>query len=62
MSNDFPTRHKNSINLDIWNHLIIILDKENQGWHDKIAGTYVVRCDQKSRLPFFLNFLKNKKK
>tara|TARA_Y100000996_G_C22273283_1_gene540864 strand:- start:166 stop:660 length:495 start_codon:yes stop_codon:yes gene_type:complete len=40
----------------------IIFDKENQGWHDKIAGTYVVKSDQKSRLPFFLNFLKNKKK
>ena len=42
--------------------LWIILDKENQGWHDKIAGTYVVKSDHKSRLPFFLNFLKNKKK
>ena len=34
--------------------LWIILDKENQGWHDKIAGTYVVRCD-KIKATFFLN-------
>ncbi|MFL2664483.1 MAG: RDD family protein [Dehalococcoidia bacterium] len=40
----------------------IIFDKENQGWHDKIAGTYVVKNDKKSKLPFFLNLFKSKKK
>lgn len=23
----------------------VLFDRENQGWHDKIAGTYVVRAD-----------------
>jgi uncharacterized RDD family membrane protein YckC len=22
----------------------ILIDKKNQGWHDKIAGTYVVKA------------------
>jgi uncharacterized RDD family membrane protein YckC len=38
----------------------IIFDKKNQSWHDKIAGTYVIEDESKSKPSFLMKIIQGK--